>query len=376
MGLFNRVPKHPSAKRPPGVGQTDQQREQRRQQRLAMREQYLEQAASIKQASAGGAAVGSSSWTRQVLAILVPPQPGYVKRCTCMVCGSPKKLPTVTAYVYCDYCASLVDYDLRRACELDARPGPEYAANGNALSAASRQAIAAGDRDTYRDLQKQLFELYVTYMPMAVSHRASNDQEYRKAYVDYMAQAAVARAFDPTMQALEAEMAFLVQGLRYGGNMLSPTIDPESFWPLVDNVEKRIDVRKALYPSAGVVQLDPDHAEHLDRKLAMSLFCQGWIGLLPPDAAAQFLDRAGLNNEYVPIDAADGEPRHCGGCGGEFSALPGAKAIICDGCGRKIDVGAAEIPCTTCGATMTLPAGADRIGCPFCQSQVERSGMR
>jgi DNA-directed RNA polymerase subunit RPC12/RpoP len=33
--------------------------------------------------------------------------------------------------------------------------------------------------------------------------------------------------------------------------------------------------------------------------------------------------------------------RHCGGCGGEFSALPGAKAIICDDCGRKIDVGAA-----------------------------------
>lgn len=76
------------------------------------------------------------------------------------------------------------------------------------------------------------------------------------------------------------------------------------------------------------------------------------------------------------MQVEDGQPRHCGGCGGEFRALPGAKAAICDGCGRKIDVGSAEIPCANCGGTMTLPVGADRVACPFCQSQVERAGMR
>src|SRR5580700_3522006 len=80
-------------------------------------------------ATAGPAAeAGSMTWVRQVLAILAPPQPGFVKRCTCVVCGAPKKLPTVTAYVYCDYCASLIDYDLRRACEGDTAPEPAYAA--------------------------------------------------------------------------------------------------------------------------------------------------------------------------------------------------------------------------------------------------------
>jgi len=46
------------------------------------------------------------------------------------------------------------------------------------------------------------------------------------------------------------------------------------------------------------------------------------------------------------------------------------------GCGRRIDVGGTEIPCASCGAVMTLPAGADRTACRFCGAQVERSGIR
>jgi DNA-directed RNA polymerase subunit RPC12/RpoP len=316
------------------------------------------------------------TWARQVLAILAPPQPGYVKRCTCTVCGAPKKLPTVTAYVYCDYCASLADYDLRRAGEGDTAPDPAYAATVNSTQAAARQAAAAGDRDTYRGLQKQVFEAYVTGVPNAVSHRARNDRGYRDAYVAYMAEAATARAFDPAYQALEAEMRQRVMGLRYGGNMMSPTVVPDSFWPVVDTMEKQFAASAVLHRSAGLADLDPDHAGHLTGKLGWSGFCQGWLGMLPAEAATQLLDRAGLTNEYVPVEAADGQPRHCGGCGAEFSALPGATAIICEGCGRKMDLGSAEIPCASCGAVMTLPAGADRTACPFCQSQVERAGLR
>jgi DNA-directed RNA polymerase subunit RPC12/RpoP len=343
---------------------------------VAVRQGTAGGAAAGGTAAAGAAAVGSMTWVRQVMAILAPPQPGFVKRCSCEVCGAPKKLSTVTAYVYCDYCASLIDYDLRRACEGDTRPGPEYAATVNATQAAARQAVAAGDRDTYRDLQRKVFEAYVANVPMAVSHRAKNDPAYRAAYVDFMAEFALARAFDPAAQALETEMKQRVMGLRYSGAMMSPTVAPDSFWPVVDTLEKQLDNSRTLYRSARLAELDPDHAEHLTGRLGWSGFCQGWLGMLPADAAERLLDRAGLKNEYVPVQAQDGQPRHCAGCGGEFTALPGAKAVICDGCGRKMDLGSAEIPCASCGATMTLPAGADGAACPFCGSQVERAGIR
>src|SRR5215472_13045351 len=316
------------------------------QQAQAMQAQAMQQAAAFRQATqASSAQVGSMTWVRQVLAILAPPEIGFVKRCSCVVCGASKKLPTVTAYVYCDYCASLIDYDLRRACEGDTSPGPAYAATVNSTQAASRAAVAAGDRDAYVELQRKVYEAYVTYVPMAVSHRAKHDSAYRSDYVDFMAAFAAARAFDPTAQALEAEMKQRVMSLRYGGPMMSPTVAPDSFWPLVDTLEKQHENGAALYRSAGLGDIDPDHAGHLTGKLAWSQFCQGWLGMLPADAAEQLLDRAGLKNQYVPIDAHDGEDRHCGGCGAELSKLPGASAVICEGCGRKVDLGSAEIPC-------------------------------
>ena len=387
MGLFNRKPHEPAEGGPPPdagpssdkmalARQWQEQARQMQAQAMEMQAQALRQVAAVQQAGGGEAAVGSMSWARQVLAILAPPQPGFVKRCSCVVCGAPKKLPTVTAYVYCDYCAALVDYDLRRACEGDTAPDPAYAAMVNSTRAAARAAVAAGDRDTYRDLQKRVFAAYVTQVPMAVSHRAKNDPGYRDAYVAYMAEADTARAFDPGYQALDAEMKRRVMGLRYTGNMMSPTVAPDSFWPVVNTLEKQLEAGNVLYRTAGATELDPDHAEHLTAKLGWSGFCQGWLGMLPAEAAADLLGRAGLTNEYVPVQAEDGQPRHCGGCGAEFHALPGATAIICEGCGRRMDLGSAEIRCAACGAVMTLPAGADRVACPFCQAQVERSGIR
>ena len=377
MGIFDR-----NKEKPASGGQPAADLMARAQQ---MQAQAMQQAAALQQALAGqqahagqqaAPAAGSMTWARQVLAILAPPQPGFVKRCSCVVCGAPKQLPAVTAYVYCDFCASLIDFDLRRASEGDTVPGPEYAATVNGAYGPMQAAVAAGDRDAYGSLQRRVFEAYVTHVPMAVSHRARNDAGYRRAYVDYMAQAAVARAFDPAAQALEAEMRQRVMGLRYSGNMMSPTVEPESFWPMVGTLEKQIEISKALYRSCGLAALDPDHAEHLTGKFAWSGFCQGWLGMLPSPTASELLDRAGLKNEYVPVRVRGGQPRHCGGCGGEFRALPGASAVICDGCGRKVDLGSAEIPCARCGGSITLPAGADSIACPYCQTEIRKAGIR
>jgi hypothetical protein len=81
---------------------------------------------------------------------------------------------------------------------------------------------------------------------MAVSHRAKNDHSYRRAYVEYMAEAALARAFDPESEALEAEMKQKVMSLSYGGNMMSPTVSADSFWPMIDTLEKQIEAGKRL----------------------------------------------------------------------------------------------------------------------------------
>jgi hypothetical protein len=152
MGLFKRKSEEhaeggPVSDRMALARQWQEQAKQLQAQAMQFQAQAMQQAATLHQGAApqqgspaGPAAqVGSMTWARQVLAILAPPQPGFVKRCSCVVCGAPKKLPTVTAYVYCDYCASLIDYDLRRAGEGDTAPDPAYAATVNSTQAAARQ---------------------------------------------------------------------------------------------------------------------------------------------------------------------------------------------------------------------------------------------
>jgi DNA-directed RNA polymerase subunit RPC12/RpoP len=327
------------------------------------------------QAATAGETVGSSAWTRKVMNILGAPDPGYVRRVDCPTCGAPKKLPSVTAYVYCDYCGTFVDFDLRKAAETDAPPGIEYANIVNGGYQASQAAKAAGDRDAYRATQRPIWEAFVQYVPNAVSHRAKNDARYREEYVTYMSEAATVRAFDPEAQQLEAEMTQRVMGLKYTGSMMAQQVEPETFWPMVDTLEKQFTVTAALNKKSGVDDLDPDRAYQVGNKMGWSGFLQGWLGMLPDDAAAQLVERSGLKTEYLPVQVEDGQPRKCGGCGGEVTAMPGAKVVVCDGCGRKLDVGSAEIPCRSCGGHMTFEEGAERTKCPFCGVDVEKVGM-
>ena len=211
---------------------------------------------------------------------------------------------------------------------------------------------------------------------MAVSHRARNDPGYRSAYVGYMAEAATVRAFDPASQALEAEMRQRVMGLRYSGNMMSPTVAPDSFWPMADTWSGRSRPAGLSTALPGSPNLTPTTPGTSPASSPGRAFARAGWACSRPMRPTQLLDRAGLANEYVAVAAENGQPRQCGGCGAGFSALAGAKAIICEGCGRKMDLGSAEIPCAACGAVMTLPAGADRVACPFCQAQVERAGIR
>ena len=39
----------------------------------------------------------------------------FVKQVDCVVCGATKRLPSRTAYLYCDHCGALIDYDFRAA---------------------------------------------------------------------------------------------------------------------------------------------------------------------------------------------------------------------------------------------------------------------
>jgi DNA-directed RNA polymerase subunit RPC12/RpoP len=337
---------------------------------LAYSEQQMAQYAQM----GGGAPAGSASWLDAVL----HPQTNFMRQCTCAECGGQKKLPSPTAYMYCDYCSALVDYDFRKVMSgtsTTTTPDMAYVQWINQIGTDKTAAKAAGDRDRFATLERQFYDSWITKSPEAVSHRCG-DPTYRQAFLEFMVAGSVASSFDPAMQAMDEELKQAVTHLVYGGGMGSMQISAESFWPVLDVVQRQQAAALQLSAAAGVRELDPDRTpEPVRKRMGISTMVQGWMPYLSAETGEEMLTRTGLQGEYKQIEpVAEGAPRHCGKCGQEFTALPGAKVAVCDHCGHKLDVGSAEWPCGTCGGLVTMPAGAASTTCPYCKGLVDRVG--
>ena len=83
------------------------------------------------------------------------------------------EFPSVTAYLYCDYCGSLMDYDFRIA-NANTNAGLTNTVFHRLMTPvqnALAQAKERGDRDTFRQLYRQVYAQWVQECPLAVSPR-------------------------------------------------------------------------------------------------------------------------------------------------------------------------------------------------------------
>src|SRR5688572_5286757 len=111
------------------------------------------------------------------------PRTQFVKKTTCHNCGGAKTLAPKTAYVYCDFCGSLTDYDFQKACEnpQSSMPGPAYEELVRQTNADAQLARETKDAAKFYEIQSRLFDRWVELCPNAVSPRAKKDPEYRRA---------------------------------------------------------------------------------------------------------------------------------------------------------------------------------------------------
>jgi LSD1 subclass zinc finger protein len=295
------------------------------------------------------------------------------KKSVCPSCGGHKTRPSQTAYVYCDFCGALADYDFAKACENSTQPGPAYTALSQQIGPQLERAKAAGDVNGYRNLQQRLFETYVDALPNANPPRVK-EKEYRQKYVAFMAEGGVAGAFDQQAQFFEQEVKRTVMGLQYA--MPRPgvmKISQQSFQAMSNVVFAQQDYLSKLYEQKGVYAMHPDKPlPELCKRVGISLFVQGWLPMLDEASTQQFLERAGLKSEYVEVEAPKGDKADCGGCGNHLEILPGAKRCICDQCGQALELGAEKITCHGCGAPLAPTEGSRNVTCPHCKNSFQR----
>src|SRR5690349_17986509 len=132
----------------------------------------------------------------------------FVKKVTCPRCGARKQLPSRTAYLYCDHCGALVDYDFRLA-NADTNAGLSNTVFHRLMAPVQAQAQQArADRDAagYRKVMRDVFAAWIDQCPQAVSPRATEDQVFRRRMVDFLVESVLCKDFDPSLAALEEQL--------------------------------------------------------------------------------------------------------------------------------------------------------------------------
>jgi len=152
-----------------------------------------------------------------------------------------------------------------------------------------------------------------------------------------------------------------------------PWLVSAAIWPCAQLWQQLMEATYALLSERGVLALDPDEAPPgVPLRMEHSTFCQGWLPHLTQADGDRMLAMFGLTSEYAKVDVPDAQDRRCGGCGGELKVVPGARVVVCEACGRRLDIAGGERPCQTCGAALSFPVGVSRIECPYCQSETHR----
>jgi hypothetical protein len=302
--------------------------------------------------------------------------PVRIKKSICDTCGAPKSRSSKTAYVYCDYCGTLMDFDLAKACESPAaRPGPAYEAIVAERQSALNDALTSGDRERYLGLQKEIFDAFVNHCPDSVPLRVK-DPEYRKKYVHYMAMYAVVMAFDERSRELEAEVSRATAQLQFYQLPESGQVRVEgNGWKVLrDAVLKQIEYQTEIYQREDVHRACPDNTPFsVLKRMGLSAFVQGWLPVLDQTQSQELLERTQMLGEYleIPARASQAVERACSCCKSPVSVLPGAKFVVCEACGHRLCVDG-EIKCKSCGNLLAV--ASERCSCPFCQTEVRKVG--
>jgi hypothetical protein len=319
-------------------------------------------------------AEGQSGWSVDLPRDLDARTVARFRRTVCPNCGAPKCRPSLTAFVYCDHCGSLADFDLERAGEAAPdKPSAVYDVLLAQVTPHLERAFARSDVIAYRDQQRVLLEVWVNVCPNAVPPRA-REPVYRQAYVAHLAERATAMAFDETARLHAVALAEATRAVE----LVSPApgvwrATPASFEALCRVFFPQQAHASTVFEQYGITAMHPDRVSaEIQRRIDMSAFVQEWLPKLDPERAASLLKQAGMTEIYAEAEPVRGDEASCTVCGSDVTIYEGARCTVCESCGHRLDVAGERVKCIGCGAPLAPGENAAQLACPHCQTEMKR----
>ncbi len=317
---------------------------------------------------ATGGAIGSGWWG----ASLVRPDPrafvagGRVQARSCPVCRAARLTPATSAYIYCDYCAALidVDWDVAKRAGDTMDPGVVWKGLLQRYGGEMKEARLAGDRARYRALWREFMIYMVVGCPVAFSPRVW-DARYRQAYIDgFDVPVTTAKNFNRTWRQRYEAHSELESAMVWRED---DTIALDDALAHLRRYDALVRAEAKLAVHIGAMARHPDK---IDAARWVSIKRRDWmrdsLSALRPDDAAELVRRAGMEADFFELPAPDTATRRCGRCGNPRLIAAGASRVLCDRCGFILDAEAPSLPCPRCKADIILPVGAPHGQCHHC----------
>jgi LSD1 subclass zinc finger protein len=299
----------------------------------------------------------------------------FVKQVACWQCGAQKQLPSKTAYIYCDHCGALTDYDYRMANfnSHAALTNTVFVYLTAPIQPAVDIAVATGNKDRYRQLMRPAYAEWIRQCPLANSPRCANDAEFFGRQLTYQLEGSLARDFDKSTHSVGQQLTAATMALQKIRQPDGSFLVGDGIWQVAALFKQQMEMSYQVLQDNGIMELDPEGAPvSVWLKMEFTIFCQNWLPSVPKADSERLLAFFGLNGEYTKVKVVDAETKKCGGCGDELKTVPGAQQVICESCGRKLDIAGGEVPCQNCGAPLSFPVGTSAITCPYCHANTHR----
>lgn len=312
---------------------------------------------------------------------------GMVRARKCFCCGALKATVSPTAYVYCDYCGTLFDYDIRKESADPSALVPEEVeeALGGASNDLLRAAFRAGDREEYARLIRWRTEVMIDVCPQCFSPRVS-DPDYRRRLVDdLLVPWRTVTRFDErymqTSRQIDALQEEAMQATISVIGELNAGAAPSTLEPRRQEALQKVLRLLARSQAAWAYEADlledqgilARHPDGLDRETFLyinaSTAVRPWLSLLLGDDGRHLMEAAGVTAEYVEAPKMVLKDCGCGQCGNRLRIPTGAKRTVCCFCGFMLDPRQRSIACSQCGAPVVLPAektAQTQFSCAFC----------
>jgi DNA-directed RNA polymerase subunit RPC12/RpoP len=289
----------------------------------------------------------------------------------CFGCGAPKRIAPRTAYIHCDFCGTLFDYDLdimtRDHEGADHQDLTEKLING--VRPQLKEAFRAGDWTRYREHWRWVYATDIALWPRAWSPRIG-DPAYREAMLDFVVGTCLARNQRGPADRVAQERCEEVTG------HVEREIERGDRRAIAHGLDVWMPARMAaleeetrVYDRAGLFAIHPDGltaSSYWQINRALLAVVQ-WKPLVHADVLAELLERFGITTATTEAQPIAIDRGSCGCCGGKLLVVAGSRAVVCESCGHRLDAGERAFGCPTCGARV-LAKRAGETKCAWCST--------